>query len=170
MAIVEFPTEILCKIFLEIPTFTDLLACRLVCRNFYQVFKGFVRLEYQIELEKAGMINNSACKLPTPARLKMLRERERAWTSLNWKSFTPDIGVPSPASPLHEITSNMTVLGLLDTDIYWAGAKMRGFQSVELPLMGDTVSAEWKSADVGEDILNFGVAIEDHDLLAYVTK
>jgi hypothetical protein len=170
MDFLEFPLEILIEIFSEVHHLTDLLACKLVCRTFHQVFKDSTRLEYRIALERAGMINNSCCDLPTPTRLKMLRERERAWGHFDWKSFTPDIGVPAPSSPLQEVTSNAAVLGIMDTNIPGESVTTRGFQSVELPSMGKNLSPQWNVVDVGEDILDFGVAIEEHDLLAYVTR
>jgi hypothetical protein len=170
MAFLELPPEIFVEIFLEVHHLTDLLACKLVCRTFHQVFKDSTRLEYRIALERAGMINNSCCNLPTNTRIKMLRERERAWGHFDWKSFTTDIGVPQPSSPLHEVTSNAAVLGLMHTHIPGESVTTRGFQSAELASTGEGVSADWNMVDMGEDILDFGVAIEEHDLLAYVTK
>lgn len=66
MAILTFPMEILVEIFSELLHITDLLACTRVCKTFHQTFKYSTRLEYRIELERAGMINNSHCNLPTP--------------------------------------------------------------------------------------------------------
>ena len=74
MAILEVPPEILAEILSEVPSLLDLLALGGVCKDFHQAFKGSVRLQYRIELEKSGMVNNSFCTLPTPARLEMLCE------------------------------------------------------------------------------------------------
>ena len=170
MIISQVPPEILAKIFAEVPCLLDLLACGRVCKDFHQVFKDSTRLQYRIELEKSGMVNNSYCTLPTPARVKMLCERERAWGHFNWKFITKDITAPLEASPIYAGASRIMVLGLLDPDMS-GGFSTRGFQSIVLPSRdGEDMSAAWETADVGENILNFGIAFEEHDLLAYVAQ
>jgi hypothetical protein len=63
------------------------------------------------------------------------------------------------------------VLGLLDADTPEESVNARGFQSVELPSGdGSGNSPAWSKATyVGEDVVDFGVAIEEHDLLFYIT-
>lgn len=171
MAVLEFPPETLVEIFAEVHYLVDLLACTRVCKDFQQVFKDSTRLQYRIELEKAGMINNPYCTLPTPARLKMLREREHAWSHLDWEFITKNIDVPLESSPVHEVASGVAVLGLLDLDMLEVGFGTRGFQSIELPsVAGEDLSTAWKTVDLGENILGLGMAVEEHDLLAYVIQ
>lgn len=171
MAVLEFPPEILVEIFAEIHCLIDLLSCTRVCKDFQQVFKESTRLQYQIELKKAGMVNNPHCTLPTPARLKMLREREHAWSHLDWEFITKNIDVPLESSPVYEVASSVVVLGLLDLDVLEAGYGTRGFQSIELPSVGgEGLSTAWKTVDLGESILCLGMAVEEHDLLAYIIQ
>jgi hypothetical protein len=170
MVILKFPPEILAEILAEIPCLPDLLACGLVCDYFHQVLKDSTRLQYRIELEKSGMVNNSFCTLPTTMRLKMLRERELAWSHFNWKFINNNITVPLESSLIHAGASSVLVIGLQSVDVPW-GFGTKGFQSITLPSVDDEdLSVAWKTADVGEDILNFGLAIEEHDLLAYIVR
>ena len=171
MAILTFPMDILVEIFSEVPHITDLLACARVCKTFHQTFKYSTRLEYRIELERAGMINNTHCNLPTSMRLKMLRERERAWGHFDWGQIISDIQVPFPSSSLCGVTSTAVMWGLLDTDTPGECINTRGFQSAQLSSTGGRDnSAVWNMANVGEDVLDFEAAIEENDLLVYVTK
>jgi len=79
--------------------------------------------------------------------------------------------VPFPSSSLYGVTSAAVVLGLLDTDTPGEITNTRGFQSAQLSLTdGRDNSPVWNMANVGEDVLDFETAIEEHDLLVYVTK
>ena len=96
----------------------------------------------------------------------MLRERERSWRHFNYKFVTKNLEVPSASSPLYMVTPSTVVLG-------WKKFRTTGFQSIELPCTEgkvEDVSSSWKTVDVGEKVLNFAASIEEHDLLAYVTR
>jgi len=167
MAILTLPTEILVEIFAGVPQITDILTCRRVCRVFCNVIKTSIRLNYRIELERAGMINNPhRCELSTIIRLEMLREREHSWRHFDYKFVTRNLEVPSTSSPLYMATPSTVVLG-------WEEFETTGFQSIELPCTEgkvEDVSSSWKTVDVGEKVFRFTTSIEEHDLLAYVTR
>ena len=115
MAILEAPPEILVEILSEVPSLLDLLVLGGVCKDFHQAFKDSVRLQYRVELEKSGMVNNSFCTLPTPTRLEMLCEREHAWRHLNWKFIAKNITVPLKPSPPGQ-TSGFQSISLSSVD------------------------------------------------------
>jgi len=111
MTILSLPTELLVENFKRVPHFTDILACGGVCHVFRNVIETSTCLNYRIELERAGMIDNPYCKLPTTTRLEMLHERERAWSFHDGKLIMGDLKVSSTASPLYMVTPSVVVLG-----------------------------------------------------------
>jgi len=162
MAILTLPSEILIEIFAGVPRITDLLT---VCHVFHNTIKTSIRLNYWIELERAGMIDNPHCELSTTTKLEMLRERERSWGHFDWKFITNNLKVPSTSSLLYTVTPSAVILGLKQ------GFRTVGFQSIKLPCtVGEVAPTAWKTVNVGEDVLAFGTSIEEHDLLAYVTR
>jgi len=173
MPILDLPVETLGEIFSQLSRLRDLLACELVCSLFHGIIKNSTRLEYRIELERAGMIDNPQCKLTTVKRLEMLHQRERAWREFNWVLRVPNITVPSTSSEKHIVTATSVMLGVVDLDSpsMGVGFKQTGFQAIDLPSVGpENMSRAWKTTmDVGEEIFEFGTAAEEHDLLAYIT-
>ena len=172
--ILDLPTDVLFEIFVRLPHLKDVLACGRACRLFRQIIQSSTQLEYQIELEKAGMINNPRCKLTTSRRLKMLREREASWGGFNWKLRVPNVFIPSVLAPaeIHIVTSISVMLGFADENSepgMRPGFKTTGFQAVTLPSGEDKDTSLGKVVDVGEEIFKFGTAAEEHDLLAYIT-
>ena len=100
----------------------------------------------------------------------MLRERERSWRHFDYKFVTEDLKVPSAVSPLSMVTPSTVVLGLQAPGEKF---KTTGFQSIKLPCTEvevEVMSSSWKTVDVGEKVLDFATSIEEHDLLAYVTR
>ena len=96
----------------------------------------------------------------------MLRERERSWRHFDYKFVTRNLELPSTSLPLYMVTLSTVVLG-------WEEFETTGFQSIKLPCTEgkvEDVSSSWKMVDVGEKVLNFATSIEEHDLLAYVTR
>jgi F-box-like len=167
MTILSLPTELLVEIFRRVPHFTDILACGGVCHVFRNVIETSNCLNYRIELERAGMIDNPYCKLSTTTRLEILRERERTWGHFDGKLIMRDLKVPSTVSSMYMVTPSAVVLGLEESGEEFEAS---GFQSIKLPCTeGEVWSAAWTAVNVGEQVLDFGTAIEEHDLLAYVT-
>ncbi|KAG5634221.1 hypothetical protein H0H81_002829, partial [Sphagnurus paluster] len=83
------PVELLCHI-LDFLDTVDLLRCTLISGQLSKQLRKLIlessRLQYTIELEKHRMVS---LLLPSAApsyvsRLKILRERERAWKTLSW--------------------------------------------------------------------------------------
>jgi len=170
----DLPMDVLTEIFAQLPHVSDVLASGQVCRLFHQIINSSTRLEYRIELEKAGMIDNPQCKLTTFTRLEMLRQREASWGGFNWKFRVPNVDIPTAqtSSEIHRVTSMSVMLGFIDSNSgpgMGGGFKTTGFQAITLPSAGDASSSEWEVVDVGEQIFEFGTAAEEHDLLAYTT-
>jgi len=162
MALQNFPPEILVEIFSNL-RLKDLFACDGTCRVFHQLFTNSSYLKYGIELEKAGMIDNPYCQLPTPTKLEMLRERERVWSTFDWM-FIKTKKVPSTASQAYDLSADELCLGIE------GGAEefvTTGIQYLKLPstVGGEVTPISWRRVDFGENMLDFGSAAEEHDLL-----
>lgn len=71
----------------------ELLQCRLVCKEYDQLIHGEKRLQYSIELARAGCVDCPSDRLPVPQRLLTLQTSQAAWRDLNFgtkKSFKDD--------------------------------------------------------------------------------
>ncbi|PPR01998.1 hypothetical protein CVT24_011121 [Panaeolus cyanescens] len=80
------PVELICHILHNLDM-ADLLACTMVCKCVRRVILESSRLQYTIELEKHRVVSLLPVTDPLPfaTRLKILRERERAWKFIDWK-------------------------------------------------------------------------------------
>ena len=173
MPVIDLPVESLREIFSQLPQIRDLLACELVCSLFQGIIKSSTSLEYRIELARAGMIDNPQCNLTTLTRLELLRQRERAWAEFDWALRVPNIAVPSTSSERHIVTQISAMLGVIGLDSapgMRGGFQTTGFQAITLPSVGQVNASQARqtTADVGEEIFEFGTAAEEHDLLAFV--
>ena len=162
MAFQDFPPEILVEIFSNL-RLRDLFACDGTCRVFHQLFTNSSSLKYGIELEKAGMIDNPYCQLPTPTKVKMLRERERAWNTFDWM-FIRTKKVPSNTSPLYGLSADELFLGIESRAEEFVTT---GIQYLKLPstVGGEVTPISWRRVEFGENVLDVGSAAEEHDLL-----
>ncbi|KDR71525.1 hypothetical protein GALMADRAFT_281783 [Galerina marginata CBS 339.88] len=162
--ILGLSTEVLIEIFSSV-FFTDLLSCKRTCQTFFDVISNSIELNYQIELQKSSMQNNPACSLSLPSRLKMIKDRELAWASFDFK-FVTKVKVPSELFGVYDVSARVLLLGKESSN---EAFEPDGIQSVRLPSSDDeNVSIEWKNLDLGATILDFRPSIEAHDLVACV--
>ncbi|KAJ3495767.1 hypothetical protein NLJ89_g10576 [Agrocybe chaxingu] len=148
----------------------DLHRCRRVCHLLKDTIDGSLHLQYQMQLELAGMRNNPNSKACVTSRLELLKTREKAWRTFDW-SFVTNITVPCQSSGVYDLTPSAYLLGkTLSGDVF----ETTGIQSVQLPAKFpedlETVSVEWNEFDFGMHIIDFGTAIEEHDLMACVSS
>ncbi|KAF5389634.1 hypothetical protein D9757_004154 [Collybiopsis confluens] len=83
MSILDLPVELSCAVldFLAVP---DLLRCNLVCRRLRRIVFDSSALQYKIELSRCRMKPISSVAEPSfSSRLKLLRDRESKWRTLN---------------------------------------------------------------------------------------
>lgn len=163
----RLPTEILVEI-LSYLDVTDISNCVRTCRMLDNVIGESIKLRYLTQLKIAGMQDNPSCALSITDRLAALEERESSWRSVNWK-FITSIEVPSRWSGVYDVTPSVYLLGKSSADFEFVTA---GIQSIKLPSQipdpQDTGSVEWTEFKFGMHIIDFGAAIEEHDLLACV--
>ncbi|KDR77415.1 hypothetical protein GALMADRAFT_278639 [Galerina marginata CBS 339.88] len=162
--ILDLAVETLIEIFSRL-LFTDIFSCKQTCQTFLDVISNSTQLNYHVELQMSGMKDNPDCLLPVPVRLKMLKDRELAWATFNFK-FITKVKIPYKPSGQHDVTAGIFLMGKahpierLTSD---------GIQSVMLPSAPDEyVPSKWKDVHLGAMVLDFRPAIGEHDLLACV--
>ncbi|KAF9051850.1 hypothetical protein BJ165DRAFT_921017 [Panaeolus papilionaceus] len=80
------PVELICHILYNLDM-ADLLSCTMVCKCIQRVILESSRLQFTIELARHRVVSLLPVTDPLPfaMRLKILRERERAWKFIDWK-------------------------------------------------------------------------------------
>ncbi|KAK0499814.1 hypothetical protein EDD18DRAFT_864045 [Armillaria luteobubalina] len=116
-----------------------------------------VQLQYQMALEKSGMIHNSKSDMCVSDCLEMLRKREEAWTKFQ-PVFNKRIHVDHQETEIYEISGCTCFLGEY---------KHTSIPFLRLPSTpGD--DTEWDELIVGCQIVDIGVALCEHDLFAVI--
>ena len=161
----DLPLEILVETICYLNV-VDIFACRRLCRTLYNLISGSLKLQYVTKIKIAGMLDNPYCKLSIPERLSALERREESWRHASYTFFT-GMDVPSPWSGVYDLTSSVYLLGKSSPDIE---SITTGVQTIRLPYTDQGADLiEWTEFNFGMDIIDFGTAIEEHDLLACVS-
>ncbi|KAH9927976.1 uncharacterized protein BXZ73DRAFT_48599 [Epithele typhae] len=140
--ILFLPTELLILILLDLD-YIHILCCRRVSRVLQTVIDDDVRFQYKIELAIAGMDDGPPGSLMASDRLAMLRERQKAWHSMQYRG-------------VEEIP-----MGRGDTWELYGGvlAQTKGKRRVflkQLPSVSRNIeSREWATPELDFDIRDF---------------
>lgn len=162
----NFPIEILTKI-LDYLELIDLYICRRLNHAIQAVITTSIRLQYKILCAEAGVLDNPRCHLPIVDRLALLKQREKAWSSIEYESSIP-IEVPYRSSDIDNVAPSAYVLGR-------AAASDR-FTTVALHAVDFLAGIErgtppnWREINVEADVADFAMSVEEHDLIAMVTS
>lgn len=161
----DLPLEILVETICYLNV-VDTYTCRRLCRTLYNLISDSMKLQYVTKIKIAGMQDNPYCKLSIPERLSTLERREISWRLANYTFFT-GMEVPSPWSGVYDLTSSVYLLGKSSPDV---DSVTTGVQTIRLPYTDQGADhIEWTEFNFGMDIIDFGTAIEEHDLLACVS-
>ncbi|CAL1702844.1 unnamed protein product [Somion occarium] len=84
-SILNIPLELLIEI-LKCLDYRTVLNCSQVCKEFHQIIKDSLELQYKIELEADGMIDGprTVGSWSTSERLQLLLDRRARWRTLDW--------------------------------------------------------------------------------------
>ena len=167
--LLDLPPEVLIEI-LSILDVNEIFRCIRTCRFFDELIGNSSQLSYLTQLKLAGMQDNPYSSLSVKDRMSTLKQREGLWQSFRWK-FMAAVEVPHKSSGVYDITPSVYLLGKSAT---YADVVTAGIQSVKLPCQcpedPESMSAGWTEFDFGLTIIDFGTAIEEHDLLACVSS
>ncbi|KAJ8480804.1 hypothetical protein ONZ45_g15519 [Pleurotus djamor] len=165
----SLPTEILIRILLHVPA-RHLLTCTQLNRYISNIIKDAAILQYTIEAYFAGaqVLDGSdydkLTKSSLADRLDRLKKREAAW-----RSFRPDfrerIEVPHVASGIYDLSGCIYLLGESGD----SRSTTTALRYLTLPEhMFD--EAKWQRINLQKQIVDIGLSIYEHDLMAVVTS
>nr|GAT52530.1 predicted protein [Mycena chlorophos] len=131
-------------------------------RKLRDILLGSVLLRYHVLLERTGLEENPAAMSGVVAsdRLEALMERERRWLT-----FQPlgrhTIELDFESAGIYDLTGEYFLVGDVPNDNSMCTA-IRYISTI-------SPSAEWRRIDVGVPVIDFGMAVEEHDLIAVLT-
>ncbi|KAL6299410.1 hypothetical protein BKA93DRAFT_829888 [Sparassis latifolia] len=167
----ELPSELIVVILSFLPL-SDLVACRRTNKLLDSTIESSVVLQYLIELQVAGAVDNPSSSLPVSDRLRVLKARESAWEQIECTNVT-SIRVDFNPSSIYDLTGGVFLLG---ESLYEPFA--RTFRETDAlrwlrlsRASGDKPTlSPWFKIDLEASILDVGLAVEEHDLIAVVTQ
>ncbi|KAJ8472392.1 hypothetical protein ONZ51_g8540 [Trametes cubensis] len=170
MSLLDLPDELLVFIASALD-FEDILRLQQVCTRLRGVVKSDSALQYALELRVAGMMDNPASRLVPGERLRILRAKEEAWRLLDL-SDRRSIALNHNPSGIYDLTGGTLLLGerrhsenLTGTDAVHTINLHSAFSHAE----EQDTRALWSNIDLGKQVIDVGLAIQEHDLIALVT-
>ena len=170
MHILTLPDELLGDIAAFLSAL-DLVHAQQVCRRFRNVLQSHAALQYTIELHATAMVDNPACRLPPGEKLRLLREKEDAWRQLNLSNRTT-LPLKHNPSGIYDLTGGVLLLGeRIQREAHTGTDNVR---TVPLHPLFDADSDDgkakfWNKIDLHKQVIDVGLAIPEHDLIAIVT-
>jgi hypothetical protein len=163
--LLNLPEELIIHI-LSYLSLRDLVASLHSTPLLHAIFAHSAVLQYTLQCQIAGVEDNPASSLTVSERFKRLQKREIAWSN-----FTPDyrktIEVPHHPSGIYDLTGGIYLLG----DNLAPGEGTNAVNYVVLPGANpNEAETKWPRIDVGRDIIDIGLALQEHDLIALITK
>jgi len=165
-SLLDIPPELISSILLYLSPH-DILACRTTCRTLYDLC-GESRWRYLIQMERSAVSDDISPGLCYPDRLRILEKREEAWETLDFRKLV-QVDVPFESTGIYDFTGGAFLLG---TRLYSTSRRPTvGYSYVSLPSLSDVQDQklEWKGLSLGVQILDVGLAVHEHDLIAALT-
>ncbi|KAJ7636184.1 hypothetical protein FB45DRAFT_1001390 [Roridomyces roridus] len=162
MDLLDLPPELVLACLAQL-SLSDIRSC-LAARNrlFSVIILTSAAIRYRFEQEHAGVVANAHRSPQPPASdgLRELRAREA-----NWLHFTP--------SSRHTTPFGFPTASIYDlaADVYLVGDVADPSTSLctTIKYISTDPGSSWVRIEVGKPIVDFGTALEEHDLIAMVT-
>jgi hypothetical protein len=147
----------------------DIISCRRTCRTLYNLCNDS-DLRYLVQMERCGVNDDLRPGLCYPDRLRILERRERAWEMLDFRKPV-QVCVPFDSTGIYDFTGGAFLLG---TRLYIASRRPTiGYSYVSLPSFSEEEEnqkeVQWMGLNLGMQILDVGLAVYEHDLIAALT-
>jgi hypothetical protein len=159
--LLDLPAEILERILILLSP-NDIGSC-LLCNHFmHEVVQNSVQLQYIIALYKAGCEDNTRSSLSLTERCEILKRHEKLWLNCE-PSFTQSIQVPFRIGGLYDLSCGL----------YFLGDRSRRLLSyVRLPTHPSQETPKWETFSLNDHrfMVDFGVSVDEHDLIAVITS
>ncbi|KAF9472446.1 hypothetical protein BDN70DRAFT_844484 [Pholiota conissans] len=155
--LLDLPTELVVQIFFNLPPL-DLLSCQLSCKYLHNVVRDSILLQYHMALIAAKASDNPCSTLPVSTKLAQLKEGDMAWAVLK---PTSSVKIPVEHNPsgIYDLTGGVYLLG---------NSNRKDLHYIRLPSHADE-KTEWNEIKVGRTIIDMGLCVYEHDLIAVVT-
>jgi hypothetical protein len=125
-------------------------------------------LRYLAQMERCVVSDDMSPGLPYPERLRILKKREEAWATLDFRGSV-NVSPPIGLTPQWDLTDGTLLFGTtLDSE---GRRSTVGHSYVTLPSLFDVrdQKLEWKGYNLETDILDVKLAVHEHDLIAVLT-
>ena len=145
----------------------DIISSRRTCRTLYQLCNDS-HLRYLVQMQRSGVSDDLRPGLCYSDRLQILERREEAWATLDFREPV-HVRVPFDSTGIYDFTGGAFLLG---TRLYSATHRHTiGYSYVSLPSLseGKDEELQWMGLNLGIQILDVGLAVHEHDLIAALT-
>jgi len=126
-------------------------------------------LHYLIQMERCAVSDDMRPGLGYLERLRILEKREEAWATLDFRSSL-QVSVPFDPTDTYNITGGAFFLDTRHSHVNDGPEPTVGYSYISLPSISDDKKVEWKGFNLGIPILDIGLAVHEHDLIAAVTS
>lgn len=164
----DLPTEMIVRT-LAFLSLKDLISCQLTNKFLRSLVTSSLQLQYLIEAEAAGVQDNVNSSLPVSERLEELKRSESAWTNFLVKQHQT-IAIRHKSSGYYDLTGGVYVLGESNDDGSIPPTS-NTLRYAPLTSANDkALEKEWPRIKLEHNIIDFGLAIYEHDLIAVATS
>ncbi|KAH9038808.1 hypothetical protein EDB85DRAFT_392455 [Lactarius pseudohatsudake] len=166
LTLLDIPPELIVSIILCLSPH-DIMSCQGTCRTLCGVCKD-TALRYLVELERHGVSDDLRPGISYPERLLLLQRREEAWANLDFRKSV-QVTVPFESTGIYDFTGGAFLLG---TRLHSASRRPTiGYSYLTPPSLSSTddQKLKWQEISLGIQILDVGMAVHEHDLIAALT-
>ena len=166
ISLLDIPPEIVTRVLLYLSPH-DIISCGRTCRMLHNLCSCPV-LRYLVQLERCAVSDDLRPGLGYLERLRILENREEAWATLDFRR-SGNISVPFDSTCTYDFTGGALILGTRPP--YADHERTFGYSYISLPSLSDSEDQEleWKGFNLETEILDFGLAVHEHDLIAALT-
>jgi hypothetical protein len=162
ISLLQIPPELVTRILSYLPPL-DIISCARTCQILHDLCSASA-LRYLVQMERCSLSDDLSPGLSYPERLRIVQEREEAWEMLDFrKSIRVSTRIKS--SGMYDLTSGAFFLNCANH------GTTTGYSYITLPSLSNVQDQklEWKEFSLETQVLNFGLAVDKHDMIAVVT-
>ena len=166
ISLLNFPPELITRIFLYLSPL-DIISCGRTCQILYGLCNDSA-LRYLVQMERCSVSEDMSPGMPYSERLRLLEEREDAWAMLKFRK-SMQASVPFASTGTYDLDGGAFFLSTrLDCT---SDQTTMGYSYLALPSLSNAqhYKLDWKEFNVEAEMLDFGPAVHEHDLIAVLT-
>ena len=166
LSLLDIPLELIVSIILYLPPH-DIISCQKTCHKLNDVC-NIATLRYLVQMERSGVSDDLRPGISYLERLLLLQRREEAWANLDFHKNV-HVTVPFESTGTFDFTGGAFLLG---TGLHNTNSRpTNGYSYFTLPSLTSTEDQKlkWQGLSMGIQILDVGLAVHEHDLIAVLT-